>query len=215
MKIIILFGPPGSGKGTQSNLLALRFNLHPISTGDLLRSSLSKKSSLAQNISEGNLAPDEVVSSLLKAEINVTRNVGGYIIDGYPRTLSQISFLDDLLSSKGITNPHFLYLSLNKELLMRRLRSRFVCQNCNKTYNSLTSPTKIKGECDVCRSNNFCTRDDDNVEAVMIRLAVYKEQTQKIIEVYGCRNNFKEFCAEQSIDVIHKKICLFLKGDCK
>ena len=131
MKLIVILGPPGVGKGTQAVFLAQTFNLCVISMGDLLRRFLSEYR-LVSDIAKGNLAPDGVVSSLLEEKIIFNTSVNGYVIDGYPRTLSQVRYLDYLMSSKIIHSTYFVYLSLDKNLLIQRLVARFACKTCNK-----------------------------------------------------------------------------------
>ena len=154
MKLIIILGPPGVGKGTQSVFLAETFNLMIISMGDLLRRSIAAH----QDIAKGNLVPDANVSSLLEDRIIVNNEIQGYLIDGYPRTLSQVKYLDDLIFRKKIQRVYFLHISLDEDFLMKRLISRFVCKACKRVYNHLTAPTKIRGICDFCQGGNFFVR---------------------------------------------------------
>ena len=207
MKLIIILGPPGVGKGTQAVFLAQMFNLCIISMGDLLRHFLSEYR-LVSDIAKGNLVPDGIVSSLLEEKIILNTNINGYVIDGYPRTLSQVKYLDYLMLRKGIQNTYFVYLSLDESLLIQRLVSRFTCKTCNKIYNRLTAPTKLQGVCDFCYGSKFFTRDDDNINAIRVRFSVYNQQVASIIRVYKDRMGYQEFPAQGSIEEIQSNIIL-------
>ena len=210
MKIIVLLGPPGVGKGTQAALLSNKLNLRIISTGALLRSNMEEDGGLSKVVTEGNYAPDELVSSLVQKEIAANQAWDGFILDGYPRTRVQAEFLDNMVAERDDNELFFVCLDLADSILIDRLTSRFVCKDCNTTYNSKTSPPKIENICDKCGGSNFFTRSDDNIDSIKVRLLTYKNQTQQIIKYYQDRKHYLNLVADGSADYIHRDICRFI-----
>lgn len=211
MKIIVLIGPPGVGKGTQATLLSNKLNLKMISTGALLRSNMEGDQLLWKVIAEGNYASDELVSSLVQKEISANQACwDGFILDGYPRTILQAEFLDNIAVERNYNELFFVCLNLADSILIDRLILRFVCKGCNTTYNRKTSPPKIANICDKCRGTDFFTRSDDNIDSIKVRLLTYKNQTQQIINYYQDRKHYLNLVADGSADNVHSNICNFI-----
>ena len=212
MIMIVLFGPPGVGKGTQAEFISQSFGLSIISTGALLRK-LDSKSIVLNNISNGRLVPDDIVSSLLKEQIISNSNMNGYILDGYPRTISQVQFLDKLSENQNIYRIYYIHLYLEEKKIVNRLTSRFLCLGCKKVYNNLTIMPKIQGVCDTCGGQNFFIRDDDNINSINVRLSIYRQETQKIVDTYRGRKTYKKILADNSITTIRDTIFQFLQSN--
>ena len=211
MKIIVLFGPPGVGKGTQASLISDKFNLKIISTGALIRKNMDKDINLSQLVSQGKYASDQLVSSLVKDELMRCEYFDGFILDGYPRTELQAVFLDNIVLADKNNGLYFISLELAETVLIDRLASRLTCKDCNAAYNIKTSPPKQDNICDHCRGKNLFIRSDDNPASIKVRLEAYKNKTQKIIKYYQGRKNFINIIANGSVDKINQDICNFLQ----
>lgn len=187
MANIILLGPPGAGKGTQAKLIAQAYNLPHISTGDMFREAIKQGTPLgvlaASYINDGHLVPDEVTNDLVKERLAQKDTVNGFLLDGYPRTLVQAEVLQ--LSAKEIHHPieMVLYFTAEKNELIRRITGRRVCSVCGKPYHIDTMRPKVEGICDVC-GGKLIQRKDDNLEALLVRLGHYEEDTTPLIAFY-------------------------------
>jgi len=177
---IIIFGPQASGKGTQSKLVAEKYNLYHLSTGDAFRSEIKKKTKLGSDIARiingGNLVPDNITNKVILANADYFKL--GIVLDGYPRTVAQYEFL----------RSHFridaaIEVTLPEDKIIARLSSRRVCQNCGEGYNIITLKPKVTGQCDKCHSP-LIQRDDDKPEQIRRRLQIYHEQTTHITPYY-------------------------------
>lgn len=182
MKIII-FGPPGSGKGTYASRLGPRLNIPHISTGDILREEVRNMTELGKRIqgyiSTGKLVPDDVVNELVRKRLSKEDCRRGFILDGYPRSLEQAEFLDKLTKMDFVIN-----LNVPDEVLVRRLSSRLVCRKCGAIYNILTLKPKVEGVCDKCGGKLY-QRDDDRPEVVRKRIGLYKDKIAPLLEHYS------------------------------
>lgn len=191
MKLIML-GAPGAGKGTQAEAISERYNIKTISTGNLLREAIKNQTEIGRAattyMDSGNLVPDELVVKLLEVAIADCDN--GYILDGFPRTVSQAKILDEM----GIVINKVIEIVVSDEEITKRLSGRRVCQKCGATYHTIYKPTKLDGLCDKC-GEATTLREDDKPETVKARLAVYHKQTEplekfyteqeKLVKVYG------------------------------
>ncbi|MGQ9595841.1 MAG: adenylate kinase [Thermoproteota archaeon] len=181
MKIII-FGPPGSGKGTYASRLGPRLNIPHISTGDILREEVKNMTELGKRIqsyiSTGKLVPDDVMNELMRKRLSKEDCRRGFILDGYPRSLEQAEFLDKLTKMDFVIN-----LNVPDEVLVRRLSSRLVCRKCGAIYNILTLKPKVEGVCDKCGGELY-QRDDDRPEVVRERIRLYKDEIAPLLEHY-------------------------------
>lgn len=184
---MILLGPPGAGKGTQAKLLAERLGVPQISTGDMLRAAVRAGSSLGQEAQEymerGALVPDGVMVELVRERVQQPDCAGGYILDGFPRTLPQAEALRATLLRLQANVDHVLSLEVPVEDLVQRIAGRRTCQDCGGMYHVRFRSTRVEGRCDVCGGETV-QRADDREETVRRRLAVYTEQTAPLVLFY-------------------------------
>ena len=182
---ILFLGAPGSGKGTQSKNIENEFNIPQISTGDLLRAETSSGSELGEELkkimSSGKFVSDDIVLGLVSKKINSDECKNGFILDGFPRNLSQASSLDDLLKKLGVSIEYVFLIDVPTDLIIKRCVGRITCNTCGKIENEYFSDYR---EGDKCGEDVFVKRADDNAETVSNRLKVYAEQTEPIIEFY-------------------------------
>lgn len=194
MKLVI-FGPPGSGKGTYASRLQLKLGVPAIATGDMLREIVKEKTKLAETVrqymSRGELVPDDIVIRVLKKRIARDDCKKGFILDGFPRTLEQARALN------RITNVDVVItLSVPEWLIIERLSSRRICKNCGEVYNILYLKPKKEGVCDKCGGELY-QRIDDTPKVIKERLEVYERQTQPLLEYYRGKASFVEFKCER------------------
>ena len=189
MKNIIFIAPPAAGKGTQSKLVSEEYNIPHISTGDLLREEVAKGSELGIKIKEdmekGNLVSDEVITTLLKNRITSSDCKEGYILDGYPRNISQAKTYNSLLDELGYDKGVVIFFDIDRERALKRTLSRIICANCGSSYNLLVDELKPKKEniCDRC-GKELKTRSDDNEETFIHRFDTYINSTKELIDYY-------------------------------
>ncbi|MDY2651764.1 MULTISPECIES: adenylate kinase [Eisenbergiella] len=186
MKIIML-GAPGAGKGTQAKLIAEKYGVPHISTGDIFRANIKNGTELGKEAKEymdkGLLVPDELTVRLLLDRVAQVDCKNGYVLDGFPRTIPQAEVLDKELTKLGDSVDFAVDVDVPDENIIRRMSGRRACLNCGATYHIVNIPPKKEGICDVCGSE-LVLRDDDQPETVKNRLKVYHEQTQPLIEYY-------------------------------
>ncbi len=184
--LLVLFGPPGSGKGTQAELLASRLGFVHYSTGEVFREQIKSRTPLGLRVESfvvsGGLVPDEIVLEVVDMFVreNARRSI---VFDGFPRTIPQAQGLDDLLRRQGLGVGKAVLIDLNDAEVIRRLSSRRQCRTCGKIYNLTFSPPKKDGICDLCGGELY-QRKDDQEETIQERLRVYKEQTSPLIDYY-------------------------------
>jgi adenylate kinase len=207
--IIVMFGPPGAGKGTQAKFLSDKLNIPQISTGDILREAVKKGTKLgaqAQSyMSRGVLVPDEVVVGIIEDRIKDKDCTNGFILDGFPRTIAQAEALEKLLRKRGTVITQVINLKVSDKEIIKRSTSRRVCRSCNAIYNLLVNPPKVSGKCDVCGGELY-QRDDDKQEVVKNRLEVYADQTRPLLKYYSKRNLLRDVDGAQSIDEVRRAI---------
>jgi adenylate kinase len=188
---IILLGPPGAGKGTQSARLEQERGMVQLSTGDMLRAAVVARSPVglkAQSVMEaGELVSDEIVTGILSERLDQEDVKRGFILDGYPRTEAQALALDRLLAQKGMKLDHVIELVVNENALVDRITGRFTCASCGEGYHDRYKLPAAPATCDVCGSHNFKRRIDDNAETVRNRLAEYRGKTAPILPFYEAR----------------------------
>jgi adenylate kinase len=177
---IILFGPPGSGKGTQGDLIAGRYGYPKISTGDLLRSAVRARTALGKKaeglMNQGKLVSDEIVEELVRERIAAPDTRHGYLLDGFPRNLAQVRILEAM---DGGRPEVVIEVDVQSDILIERLQNRRTCRSCGAVFNLLLKKPKVEGRCDVCGGELY-QRDDDRPEVIEKRLKVYKEESEKI-----------------------------------
>ncbi|HIE26963.1 TPA: adenylate kinase, partial [Candidatus Poribacteria bacterium] len=181
---LILLGPPGSGKGTQASLLAQKYDIPSISTGDILRQSIEAQEELGlkakRYMDEGALVPDELVIEIVKFRITKPDCKRGFILDGFPRTVAQAEALDLILNSLGYALSAVVNIDVKDEVVIERLSGRRICRICQRIYHTVSLPPKTTGICDNCGGTLY-QRDDDKPEAIKKRLQVYVMQTAPLI----------------------------------
>ncbi|WP_116091454.1 adenylate kinase [Sphingomonas crusticola] len=191
MKLLILLGPPGAGKGTQAQHLVSRFGLVQLSTGDMLRQAVKDGTDVGRKaeaiMKAGQLVPDEIVTSLISEQLDKHAHAPGFIFDGYPRTQAQAASLDALLAERGLKLDHVIELTVDEEALVERIAGRFTCARCNEGYHDKFKLPKVAGVCDICASTEFKRRPDDTAETVRARLAVYRADTAPILPYYEAK----------------------------
>ena len=208
MKIVLL-GAPGAGKGTQAQSISKFFKIPHISTGDIFRKNISEGTKLGKTakryMDAGQLVPDQLTLDLIADRLGMDDCKNGYLLDGYPRTVVQAEFLEDMLKSKGSQLQCALLIEVPREVLMERMTGRRVCPSCGASYHMKHNPPEKKGICDNC-GNDVIQRIDDKVETVADRLDVYDEQTKPLIEFYEKRNILKSVDGTRAINQIFNDI---------
>lgn len=188
---IILLGPPGAGKGTQSANLVDRHRMKQLSTGDMLRAAVKAQTPVgleAKAVMErGDLVSDAIVSALIDDELAAMGEETGAIFDGYPRTEAQALSLDEILTARGRKLDHVIELEVDEDALVERITGRFSCANCGALYHDTANPPTVEGVCDTCGSTEFKRRPDDNEETVRNRMAEYRAKTAPILPLYEAR----------------------------
>lgn len=206
---IILLGPPGSGKGTQAELLSKKYGIPHIAMGDILREEVARGTSLGKKVnvymSKGELVPDEIVIEVLKERIKKPDCKNGFILDGFPRTLNQAKALDAMLDELGFRIDAVVYIDVPDEEIVRRLSLRRTCRVCGRVYNLHYNPPKQDGKCDVCGGELFI-RDDDKPDVIRNRLKVYNEQTRPLVSYYEESKLLVRVDGVNSIDNVFQQI---------
>ena len=205
---VIIFGPPGAGKGTQAQNLVKKFNLYQLSTGDLLRSEIKKKTEIGkkieQIITQGDFVKDDIVNELLKKFITNYNYRNKIIFDGYPRNINQAKALEVMLNSDNQSINFILFLKVTRETVEKRILGRIICEKCNRTMNEYFNKEEIdKHECE---KNYLKKRKDDNQETIITRYEEYMKKTKPVLDFYSSRSYFHEINGNQKIQVITRKI---------
>lgn len=190
---IVIFGPPGSGKGTYASIMTKRLGISHISTGDLVREEIQNQTSLGRTIekysSSGTLVPDEIITEMLRKRLGPELSKG-FILEGYPRTVSQARELEKITKIDVVVN-----LNVPDDVLVDRLSARLQCKKCGAIYNEKTLRPKVAGKCDKCGGELF-RRVDDEPEVIRQRLRVYREASEPVVDFYRSRNLLKEITNE-------------------
>jgi len=211
---LVIFGPPGAGKGTQSIMLVKEFNLIQLSTGDLLREEAKKKSSFGTKIQDimnsGALVPDDIINILLEKKVSTPEYFNKIIFDGYPRNIDQAKSLDNLLKKYNQKMDIALNLKVKNEILVKRIAGRLTCSICNKIFNTFFDPPKNCGM-PVCSSRKLKKRLDDNEETISKRLKIYDEKTFPIIDYYVQKGIMKNVDGMQEIQSISDQLITIIK----
>ena len=205
---IILFGPPGAGKGTQGNNLLKDYNLHKISTGDLLREEIKKNTDLGKKIKsiidKGSLVSDEIINNLIENILSDKSFFNRLIFDGYPRTLTQAKNLDLLIQKNNQKVSCVLSLNVKKENVVKRILGREICNKCGLIFNKYYKPASEKNH--NCDSKYLVKRADDNAETIINRFDTYLKKTLPILNFYKDKKLLHDINGEQEIDQIYKEI---------
>ncbi|MFD9098239.1 adenylate kinase [Streptomyces collinus] len=214
---IVLVGPPGAGKGTQAVRLAEKLAVPHISTGDLFRANISQQTELGKlaksYMDAGNLVPDEVTIAMAKDRMEQPDAVGGFLLDGFPRNVSQAEALDQLLQTEGITLDAVLDLEVPEAEVVKRIAGRRICRNdSSHVFHVTYSRPKQEGVCDVCGGELY-QRDDDSEETVRKRLEVYHTQTEPIIDYYKSQGLVRTISALGPVDEVTERALDALKRE--
>ncbi len=214
---IILLGPPGAGKGTQSKYLEDHFRLKQLSTGDMLRHAVATGSpvgTVAKSYMEGGkLVPDEVVVGVISEAIDaLPKDIAGFILDGFPRTVQQAETLDGLLVRIGKNIDAVVVVDVKDDVLVKRISGRFTCASCGEVFNDFFRLPKTEGACDRCGSTSFKRRSDDNPETVRERLVVYHQQTKPLIDYYKAKGKLYVIDGELAIEDVKHRINQIVEG---
>ncbi len=193
---LILIGPPGAGKGTQAKLLEQAYQIVQISTGDMLRTRMTKGDEFAEEIkaimASGAYMPDAAMIKMLDERIDEPDCKNGFILDGFPRTVAQAEALDSMLATKGKTLTAVIELKVDQEALVERITGRFSCAKCGVGYHKTFHPPKLDGVCDVCGGTEFVCRTDDNEDTFRTRLKVFNDQTAPILPYYSAKGQLQQ-----------------------
>ncbi|HTS68573.1 MAG TPA: adenylate kinase [Terriglobia bacterium] len=206
---LIFLGAPGAGKGTQAREVAKAFGIPQISTGDMLRDAVKKQTALGMaakvKMEAGELVPDEVVCGIVEERINEPDCQNGFILDGFPRTLSQAQFVDRMVAAKGKGRPQVLDIEVSEDLLLKRLTGRATCAVCGEIYNIHFNPPKTEGVCDK-DGGELLHRADDNETTIRQRLEAYHKQTRPLIEYYRAQGALLAVDGDKEPEAIAKGI---------
>jgi adenylate kinase len=208
MKLIFL-GPPGAGKGTLAGLVSKELGVPQISTGDIFRDAIKRETELGKKVKEivgrGDLVPDELTVSLVRERLAMQDAAGGYILDGFPRTIPQAEALQGFQNLDAVVN-----FSIKDDVVVKRLSGRRVCKSCGAIYHVQNMPPKKNGVCDSCGGSLYI-RDDDKIDSIMNRLEVYKKQTEPLISFYKGRKLLRDVDSAKSPEATLQQIRKVLK----
>lgn len=207
---IILLGPPGAGKGTQAEELAKKLGVAKLSTGDMLRAAVKEGTELgkkAQDImTRGELVPDDIMVRMICERIQQPDCDDGFILDGFPRTVSQAESLDEMLQAEGQKIDHVVALEVDEDALIERISGRFACAKCGAGYHEKFKQPKVPGKCDVCGAEEFIRRKDDSADTVRTRLKAYNDQTAPLFPYYQDKGALKTVDGMAGIDEVQNQI---------
>ncbi len=205
---VVIFGAPGAGKGTQAQKIVKKFNLYQVSTGELLREEIKKKSQIGKEIEDiiakGDFATDDIVNRLIKKVVTDLNYRNRIIFDGYPRNILQAENLELILNSDNQSINYILFLSISRELIENRILGRIICEKCKKIFNEFNDKNEIESH--LCGEKFLKKRQDDKVESIVNRYDEYMKKTKPVLDFYSSRSYFYEIDGSQKIEEISSKI---------
>ncbi len=206
---LIMLGAPGAGKGTQAARVAAQLSIPHISTGDIFRANLKNGTELGLKAKEymdaGKLVPDELTCDLVADRLQQSDCGGGFILDGFPRTIPQAEALDKVLEKLGVSIDYAVDIDVPDEAIVNRMSGRRACVGCGATYHIAFNPPKVEGVCDKCGAK-LILRDDDKPETVQTRLSVYHDQTQPLIDFYKKKDKLVQVDGTMPMDDVFAAI---------
>jgi len=212
---IVFMGPPGAGKGTQAEYIVEQFGIPHISTGDAFRLAMKQGTELGLvakgYVDAGKLVPDEVTIGIVRDRLQQEDCKQGFLLDGFPRTISQAEALDEIVAAMGKQIDHVINLSVDRDKLLARLTGRRICRSCGATYHILFNPPKQEGVCDKCGGELY-QRSDDTEEKVGTRLDEYITKTAPLLEYYANKGLLRQVNGEQDIAQVSAEISAILRG---
>ncbi|RCW85594.1 adenylate kinase [Phyllobacterium bourgognense] len=207
---LILLGPPGAGKGTQSQRLVEKFGVPQLSTGDMLRDAVRAGTDVGLRakavMDAGKLVSDEIVNAIVSERIDQPDAVNGFILDGYPRTLIQADAVEKMLADKGLELDCVIELEVDDNVLVERISGRYSCAKCGTGYHDTNKKPHVAGVCDKCGSTEFKRRPDDNAETVRTRLEAYYKQTSPLIGYYYAKGKLRKVDGMADMDDVTASI---------
>lgn len=213
---IIFMGPPGAGKGTQAEYLVEKYNITHISTGDAFRAAMKQETPLGLEakkfVDQGLLVPDEITIGIVSERIKQDDCVKGFLLDGFPRTISQADALAEILEKENKKIDRVINLRVDRELLMDRLTGRRICRSCGATFHLMFNPTEVDGICDRCDGELY-QRADDSAEKVGTRLDEYEKWTAPLLEYYSQKGTLREVNGELEIGQVTQLIDKAVRGN--
>lgn len=206
---IILFGPPGAGKGTQCLHIAEKYGLYKLSTGDMIRQEIKDQTEIGkqvQTIVESGKFPDSaMVNQMVETTVQRLKDSKGIVFDGYPRTLDQGKFLDELFMRMNSRIDCIIMLDVDEAQIIPRILSRYTCSNCGAIYSDAQQP-RVQGVCDKCGGKEFLHRADDTEEVLHTRFETYRRETEEIIKYYDGQGRVTHIDGNQTIEQVTKAI---------
>ncbi len=207
---LILMGLPGAGKGTQAQKIVEEFDIPHISTGDIFRAAMKNETPMGLEakkfIDKGDLVPDEVTNGIVEERLANEDTKSGFMLDGFPRNLTQAEALDKMLKNTNRKIDAVLNIHVEPSVLIERLTGRYICRNCGATYHKIYNPTKVEGTCDVCGGHEFYQREDDKPETVKNRLDVNIKMNTPLVDYYQKANVLHTIDGDQDIDKVYQEV---------
>ncbi len=207
---LILLGPPGSGKGTQAKRLEQSRGIVQLATGDMVRAAIASGGEIGQRVKAiydaGQLVPDDIIIQMIAERIGGPDCRGGFVLDGFPRTVPQAEALDGMLARRGLELDHVIEIKVDEAALVDRLAGRFTCRQCGASYHDRDHTPVVDGVCDVCGGDEFVRRADDSPETVKARFEVYHRQTAPILPYYRERGLLRSVDGMAEIDAVTREI---------